>query len=242
MKLETLSIEEGIQVQVEQLKEWETKLIPEVYEALKDFSISKNNEAKTGNDICRGNDLTIFVLNYKVEQFGLNEMKELILHQLVELSNEYKEEVFKYHYSVFLSTHIIKVDSEKLYESDEFKIKEGDILESFLAKNIPENLMFVSESNDFYFIEKPYTIIKDGKSSEYSVSQNYYADCTIKFREEDTEDEYQEEHYSFTFLSKNKEEAEVEAKHKAYTEFWNELGKDWETECIINEIYVTSEK
>lgn len=64
MKNNTFTVEEGLKIQAEHLTQWETILIPEVYEALEEYAKRKNNEAKTGYDICRGSDLDFYINNY----------------------------------------------------------------------------------------------------------------------------------------------------------------------------------
>jgi hypothetical protein len=59
-------VEEGIEVQTEQLKEWKSVLIPEVYEALEEYAKRKNHLAKSGFDICRGSDLSNYIGNYMI--------------------------------------------------------------------------------------------------------------------------------------------------------------------------------
>jgi hypothetical protein len=58
------TIEEGIEVQTRQLDLWKTILIPEVYEALEEYTKRNNNEAKSGYDIKRGTTLDFYVSNY----------------------------------------------------------------------------------------------------------------------------------------------------------------------------------
>lgn len=60
------SVEEGIEVQTEQLKEWKSVLIPEVYEALEEYAKRKNHLAQSGFDICRGTDLSSYIKNYMI--------------------------------------------------------------------------------------------------------------------------------------------------------------------------------
>ncbi len=60
-----LTIERGIEIQNEHLAQWKDKLIPEAYNDLELFAKEKNNLAKDGYQIRRGNDLTVFVCNWK---------------------------------------------------------------------------------------------------------------------------------------------------------------------------------
>jgi hypothetical protein len=60
-----LSVEEGIKIQTRQLEDWRTKLNHETYFALFVYATSKNNQAKDGFDICRGNSLDVFIKNFK---------------------------------------------------------------------------------------------------------------------------------------------------------------------------------
>lgn len=61
--------EEGIKVQTEQLKRWESVLKPEVFKDLKEFAIKTNGEAETGYDIVRGINLDGFVSNYSYNKY-----------------------------------------------------------------------------------------------------------------------------------------------------------------------------
>jgi len=68
MKPTTLSVENGIKIQQKQLREWKTKLIPQVYKALKERAEQDNHLAKSGYDIFRGSNLDNFIANYKVKE------------------------------------------------------------------------------------------------------------------------------------------------------------------------------
>lgn len=61
--MKDFSIERGIAVQDSQLKEWESVLLPEVAKKLREWAESKNDQAKTGYDIVRGQDLGIYIHN-----------------------------------------------------------------------------------------------------------------------------------------------------------------------------------
>jgi hypothetical protein len=58
------TIEEGIKVQTEHLAQWKTILIPEVYEALEEYTKRDNDKAQTGHDVRRGVDLDFYINNY----------------------------------------------------------------------------------------------------------------------------------------------------------------------------------
>lgn len=60
----TLTVNEGIKIQNEQLKGWKKVLIPECYESLEEYAKRNNDKAKTGYDICRGSNLSVYVNNY----------------------------------------------------------------------------------------------------------------------------------------------------------------------------------
>lgn len=60
-KAHTLTVQQGINIQVEHLKDWEKVLKPEIYLQLEKWAKSKNVEAKTGYEILRGNILGTFV-------------------------------------------------------------------------------------------------------------------------------------------------------------------------------------
>lgn len=59
-----LSVEQGIEIQTFHLEKWKTVLKEEVFQDLKTWATSTNNEAKTGYDIRRGNDLDNYIGNY----------------------------------------------------------------------------------------------------------------------------------------------------------------------------------
>jgi hypothetical protein len=64
MREKQFTVEQGLEVQAEQLAGWKTILIPEVYEALYEYATRHNSEAKTGWDICRGTNLDNYIGNY----------------------------------------------------------------------------------------------------------------------------------------------------------------------------------
>jgi hypothetical protein len=64
MRNNTFTVEEGLKIQAEHLRLWKAVLKLEVYEALEEYAKRKNNEAKTGYDVCRGSDLDFYINNY----------------------------------------------------------------------------------------------------------------------------------------------------------------------------------
>jgi hypothetical protein len=64
MEKKEFTIEEGIKYQTEQLAQWKTVLIPEVYAALEEYTMRNNHEAKSGYGIRRGVDLSSYISNY----------------------------------------------------------------------------------------------------------------------------------------------------------------------------------
>ena len=64
MRTNEFTIEDGIAIQTEQLAKWKTILIPEVYEALEEYSKRNNHKATWGYDICRGNEMISYIGNY----------------------------------------------------------------------------------------------------------------------------------------------------------------------------------
>ena len=73
--MDTLSVEAGIKIQTEQLKEWKSVLKKSVYKDLKLWATSKNHEANDGFGICRGSDLDNYVNNYN--RGGLIKIKHI---------------------------------------------------------------------------------------------------------------------------------------------------------------------
>lgn len=57
------TIEEGIQIQESQLKEWKSVLSATAYEKLEQLAKADNKTATSGFDICRGTDLDMIVHN-----------------------------------------------------------------------------------------------------------------------------------------------------------------------------------
>ena len=64
MKKNEFTVEEGIMIQNEQLAQWKTVLIDEVYAALEEYATRNNHKAKCGYDICRGSDMSSYIGNY----------------------------------------------------------------------------------------------------------------------------------------------------------------------------------
>lgn len=63
--MRVFSVEQGIKVQEEALKQWEVVLKPSVLAKLTEFARATNSKAKTGYEIRRGSDLSNFIANYK---------------------------------------------------------------------------------------------------------------------------------------------------------------------------------
>lgn len=59
-----LSVEEGIEIQTNQLHKWEQLLKPEIFAWLKERVTKDNHLAKTGYDIKRGVNISNDVENY----------------------------------------------------------------------------------------------------------------------------------------------------------------------------------
>lgn len=64
----TLTIEEGIKIQTEDLAKWKQLLKLEVYEWLEKRTVKNNHLAKNGYDINRGGSLSTDVQNYFYHQ------------------------------------------------------------------------------------------------------------------------------------------------------------------------------
>jgi hypothetical protein len=58
------SIQNALVFQKQDLARWERVLKPEVYEKIRLMTTAQNHLAQTGYDICRGDSITYFVLNY----------------------------------------------------------------------------------------------------------------------------------------------------------------------------------
>ena len=65
-----MTIEKGIQIQQQHLSEWKHVLKEDVYEKLALWTMEKNLEAKTGNDIRWGYDLISWVQNYSIDKIN----------------------------------------------------------------------------------------------------------------------------------------------------------------------------
>jgi hypothetical protein len=59
-----LKVEEGVEIQTNQLQKWEQLLKPEIYEWLEKRVTKDNHLAKNGYDIVRGIDISNLVENY----------------------------------------------------------------------------------------------------------------------------------------------------------------------------------
>jgi hypothetical protein len=59
-----MTVEQGIQIQNEQLADWKKVLKEEVYRELALWTMEKNLEANTGYDIRRGVELDNWIGNY----------------------------------------------------------------------------------------------------------------------------------------------------------------------------------
>jgi hypothetical protein len=62
--LEEFTVEQGIEVQTAHLKNWKKLLKKSVFEDLKAWATSTNNEAQDGYSIRRGNTLDNYLGNY----------------------------------------------------------------------------------------------------------------------------------------------------------------------------------
>lgn len=61
MKAQRFTVQNGIEIQTEQLKNWIKVLKPDVYKKLKDWATKNNKSTNTGDDITRGQILDTFV-------------------------------------------------------------------------------------------------------------------------------------------------------------------------------------
>ena len=68
--------------------------------------------------------------------------------------------------------------------------------------------------------------------------KTYYIECEVKYKNEGEFDD--SEYYSFIFNANNKISAISIARTKALNEFEIEMGKDFETDVEIIDIYETS--
>jgi hypothetical protein len=64
MNKKGFTVEEGIEIQQQQLSQWKTILITEVYDALEEYATRNNGKAQSGFDICRGSELSSYIGNY----------------------------------------------------------------------------------------------------------------------------------------------------------------------------------
>ena len=53
-----------IDIQSRQLAEWGTVLNLEAFDALRGYAVLNNDKAERESEILRGNDLTVFIVNY----------------------------------------------------------------------------------------------------------------------------------------------------------------------------------
>jgi hypothetical protein len=65
-----MTVEQGIQIQNEQLADWKKVLKEEVYRELALWTMETNLEAKTGYDIRWGYDLSSWVQNYSIDKIN----------------------------------------------------------------------------------------------------------------------------------------------------------------------------
>ena len=68
METKEFTIADGINIQTKQLKVWKSKLLPHVYKALEKEALRKNDIAKNGYGVFRGDDMTIFIKNYPLNK------------------------------------------------------------------------------------------------------------------------------------------------------------------------------
>jgi hypothetical protein len=98
---------------------------------------------------------------------------DFVLNGLKSLSEKFTNQLFEYHYCNQTNAHIVRVDSQKLYDSNDFKIYESKFWEKFITDFSTEELLFVSDSNDFNFIQEPYNVILDGLVMDSSTYIEY---------------------------------------------------------------------
>jgi hypothetical protein len=53
-----------IDIQSRQLAEWRTVLNDDAFDALRRYAVLNNDKAERESEILRGNDLTVFIVNY----------------------------------------------------------------------------------------------------------------------------------------------------------------------------------
>ncbi len=115
--------------------------------------------------------------------------KEFIIQKLKDLSNNFCKETLHYHFCKNTNTHIVKVQTQELYDSDDFKFAEADIFDALYEFDFDEELMFVSDSNDFDFIQEPYFVFFNGEimdSDAYSLSLEQEARDNLTTQEVET--------------------------------------------------------
>lgn len=59
------TIQNGIDIQTEQLNKWKALLKPKVYNQVQKLVTKNNDKATTGYDICRGDSITEIILNLR---------------------------------------------------------------------------------------------------------------------------------------------------------------------------------
>ena len=64
MEENEFTLQHGLEIQAEQLANWKSILIDEVYEALYEYATRLNHLAETGYDVRRGTDLSTYIANY----------------------------------------------------------------------------------------------------------------------------------------------------------------------------------
>jgi hypothetical protein len=64
MERKAFTVEDGIEIQQQQLSQWKTILIAEVYDALEEYAKRNNDKAQSGFDVCRGSDFDFYINNY----------------------------------------------------------------------------------------------------------------------------------------------------------------------------------
>ena len=63
MKDQEFTLEQGLKIQEDQLKQWQKIMKPEVYDKLKVYIVASNKTAKTGNDVLRGYTIQNWISN-----------------------------------------------------------------------------------------------------------------------------------------------------------------------------------
>ena len=63
MSDQEFTLEQGLEIQSSQLKEWQKIMKPEIYNKLRVYIETSNNTAKTGNDVLRGYSIQNWISN-----------------------------------------------------------------------------------------------------------------------------------------------------------------------------------